>query len=729
MKRRCPVGALSRALSRALTTTTATAAAAAAAAQAQAPTPSTFPIKNVTRSNFEPALESLREHVRAADYVAVDLEMTGVTSAPWRESFEFDRYDVRYLKVKDSAEKFAVVQFGVCPFRWDPQELCFVAHPHNFYIFPRQELSFDDPSAYEFLCQTASVDFLAKYQFDFNMCIREGISYLSREQENELLRHLEESSCSQIKHKEFRDVPLISIADVLFSERIKNRIKEWHDELLRDRNCELQFNESSNDSKQLLQTIFYRTRPALALSGFTAHQLRFIQQVTRNHFEDIVYVCMNVQNACVQPLLVYTDGNTDKDLLMKEVEDENRRGEELKIHSAVGFRHVIDLLSSEQKLIVGHNCFLDVAHIYRKFFGELPFTAEEFVSSANKHLPYIVDTKVLLNSSDILKYWMRRSKTSLSSSFVRLCPQIALGYTSMDLASKACVKVEVQVDDLRASSWNAGAKHEAGYDAFMTGCVFAQACSHLGIKFHPHSSSEILARDEILEKYVNRLYLSWNNRDIIDFSTGSVTGNSVGSTYLNQYSKFLFEKIILIWGFPPKLKAREIKECICKVFGPTSVTSVYSLDKTTVFVQFKEAELVSDFLVMKETLERNDDAISILNPLWRVLEGGNTCAADYETYKEICSSPVSKVYFSDQARAAGIKWKTKLLKSEVPGEEGIRKQGDANSSLENAVDSIMDKTNLKSKKSASDDTNHRSSSCGAILDSLCAHEVERVRTY
>lgn len=83
------------------------------------------------------------------------------------------RYDVRYLKVKDSAEKFAVVQFGVCPFRWDPQELCFVAHPHNFYIFPRQELSFDDPSAYEFLCQTASVDFLAKYQFDFNMCIRE----------------------------------------------------------------------------------------------------------------------------------------------------------------------------------------------------------------------------------------------------------------------------------------------------------------------------------------------------------------------------------------------------------------------------------------------------------------------------------------------------------------------------------------------------------------------------
>ncbi|KAI6681328.1 hypothetical protein NL676_035209 [Syzygium grande] len=94
-----------------------------------------FPLENVTRSNFEPALESLRDHVRAADFVAVDLEMTGVTSVPWRESFEFDRYDVRYLKVKDSAEKFAVVQFGVCPFRWDPQELCFVAHPRVSLVF------------------------------------------------------------------------------------------------------------------------------------------------------------------------------------------------------------------------------------------------------------------------------------------------------------------------------------------------------------------------------------------------------------------------------------------------------------------------------------------------------------------------------------------------------------------------------------------------------------------
>lgn len=37
-----------------------------------------------------------------------------------------------------------------------------------------------------------------------------------------------------------------------------------------------------------------------------------------------------------------------------------RKEGEIKIEAAIGFRHVIDLLSSEQKLIVGHNCFLGI---------------------------------------------------------------------------------------------------------------------------------------------------------------------------------------------------------------------------------------------------------------------------------------------------------------------------------------------------------------------------------
>ncbi|KAG6534543.1 hypothetical protein ZIOFF_008446 [Zingiber officinale] len=131
-------------------------------------------VMQVTRSNFNAALEGLRACVEESDFVVVDLEMTGVTSAPWRNSFEFDRSDVRYLKLKDSVEKFAVVQFGVCPFRWDSSKGSFFAHPlvHNFYIFPRNELPLHGPPD-DFLWQVTSIDFLAKCQFDFNACIYE----------------------------------------------------------------------------------------------------------------------------------------------------------------------------------------------------------------------------------------------------------------------------------------------------------------------------------------------------------------------------------------------------------------------------------------------------------------------------------------------------------------------------------------------------------------------------
>ncbi|KAK4355159.1 hypothetical protein RND71_024130 [Anisodus tanguticus] len=623
---------------------------------------SSFDIKNVTKSNFESVLKGLRGIVRDADFVAVDLEMTGVTSAPWRESFDFDRCDIRYLKVKDSAEKFAVVQFGVCPFRWDSNKQSFIAHPHNFYIFPRQEIP--GSQSYEFLCQTASLDFLAKYQFDFNVCIREGISYLSRSQEEEALErissiYMAESSDSVFGLREDAEFPLVRMADVLFAERMKNTIMEWRASLLSKGSSNSETKQISTDPNQRFQMVFFKTRPALALSGFTSRQLRVIKAVTRKHFKDLAYIRVAGEATSPQQLIVYTDSNDDRDLLMKEVKDGLHKEAEIKVKSAVGFRHVIDLLSSERKLIVGHNCFLDMAHIYSKFIGPLPLTAEDYVSSIQKYFPFIIDTKILLNASGVFQKMVNKSNTSLSRAFVSICPQIALGVKNSGLADRPCVEVEVQVDEKRSSNWNSGAKHEAGYDAFMTGCIFAQACNHLGIDFSLHVLAGGLTKETKLQNYINRLYLSWVSGDIIDLSIGKCTTDSSASSNLkSRYQEISFPSIILLWGLPAKLKAREIRACILQAFGPTSVSSVYHLDESAVFIQFSKPELVSKFLEMKETLSRKSDPISVLHPLSNILNGEYTHAATYDVYQQICSSSISKKLFSDQAEAVGIKHKT-----------------------------------------------------------------------
>ncbi|OMO83755.1 Ribonuclease CAF1 [Corchorus capsularis] len=691
---------LSRVLPRAFSTT---------ATNASAPSP-TFPLKHVTRSNFDSTLVELRSHVRAADFVAIDMEMTGVTSAPWRESFEFDRFDIRYLKVKDSAEKFAVLQFGVCPFHWDSLKKSFIAHPHNFFVFPRQDIPLDG-SSYEFLCQTTSMDFLAKYQFDFNACIYEGISYLSRRQEDEARRQLKSRNEVRLTNSSYDlrqtvDVPLVRVSDILFTERMKKRLSEWHDNLLQNRSGGYHDQGVSIDINQQFQTVFFKMRPALSLNGFTSHQLSLIRMVTRKHFEDLAYVRFNSESSS-QELVVYTDSENDKHRLMEEVKNEHQGSAEMKINAAVGFRHVIDLLSSENKLIVGHNCILDIAHIHNKFLGPLASTAEEFVACVNKYFPYIIDTKILLNAEHTLRQRMRKKSTSLSSAFSVLCPEIAGGSKS---PSQPCVQVEVHVDDMRSSNWNSGAKHEAGYDAFMTGCVFAQACSHIGIDFQLHSPSENLGQNEKLQKHMNLLYLSWINGDIIDLRTGNSTAEFLGSNMIRKwFPKISFENIVLIWGFPSKLKGSVIKECICKTLGSFSVTKVYHLDQTAVFVQFSKAELVSEFLILKETLEQSNDAISVLHPLSKLLEGGNTHAASYETYKDICASPVSKVFFADQAEAVGIKWKTELLASNIN-----------KSHLENAPDTaeVVDKSKTKKAEDVVNDSSTENLPCDKILDSF-----------
>nr|CAB3484794.1 unnamed protein product [Digitaria exilis] len=519
-------------------------------------------VKQVTRGNLAEALEELRGRVRDATFVGIDLEMSGVTSAPWRDTFELDRDDVRYLKLRDSAERFAALQLGVCPFRWDPAKSAFVAHPHNFFIFPRKEL-LSDYSSHEFLCQTTSIDFLAKYQFDFNTCFREGISYLSRAQEEEAIQklnllHQDRTSASSTTSEEDGDMPLKSVADILFTERMKNNFKKWRDLLVSK--SDGHFSEYTKCATGQFQTVFFKMRPAIMLNGFSSHQLKLIQQVLRKNFRDLVYVCTFGEDDTSEKRVVYSDTEDDKIMLMKDVQEGLLKNREARVKSAIGIRHVIDLLSSERKLIVGHSCFL-------------------------------------------------------------------------------------------------GAKHEAGYDAYMTGCVFAQLCSYLDIKFEQLSPQDNLAKNNKLQKHVNLLSPCWNSGTVIDLSSGTERPDP---GYMRRYPAAVYDNIVLIWGFMSKVRPKEIKDCICKVFGSGSITSVFSIDSTAVLVQFKKQESVNDFLDLKAVLERTDSAISMVHPLSTILEGGQTRAVKYDTYRDICSSSESKYLFADQAEAVCATSKNQL---------------------------------------------------------------------
>lgn len=72
---------------------------------------------------------------------------------------------------------------------------------------------------------------------------------------------------------------LTRMSDVLFAERLKKNISAWRDELLFGGNRRSESDMNVHDSNKNFQTIFFKMRPAISLTGFTSRQLRLIQWV------------------------------------------------------------------------------------------------------------------------------------------------------------------------------------------------------------------------------------------------------------------------------------------------------------------------------------------------------------------------------------------------------------------------------------------------------------------
>ena len=73
-----------------------------------------------------------------------------------------------------SSNAFVITQFGLSAFIWDGSSSAWRPKTFNFYTFPRP---FEDWQP-RFLCEAASMDFLATCNFDFNKWVHGGIAYM-----------------------------------------------------------------------------------------------------------------------------------------------------------------------------------------------------------------------------------------------------------------------------------------------------------------------------------------------------------------------------------------------------------------------------------------------------------------------------------------------------------------------------------------------------------------------
>lgn len=443
---------------------------------------------------------------------------------------------------------------------------------------------------YSFSCQPSFLTAMARQGFDFNACINDGISYLSRAQESSAkvrignpipISHIMKSS----------SVPL-TVADSIFKERTKTRLKHW-----KDANSRADTDEALGRSlrKLLVGSEQYCSRPCITIDICSERQAQLVSEVVEESSDDLVPLIIPSKGGEIQAVrAVLTSSKEDKDLLEKEIQNvEDEHNQKVR-----GFREVIDLISASQKPVVSNNTIQDFAFMHSKFIKPLPPSLNEFMSSLRSVFPFIFDLNYQIEESGSLEM-----HSSLFAAEAVLKNQFVLP-----------IDMEIQNQDLS----NEGKIH--GYNVVNICYFFAKLCSTSASR---PSATELTNRHappgpDRYANLFNSFYSILKESYYGDIRISRKNPREVSS-----------ENLIFLWGFGYGISTRMLKSMLQ---GTHSIFSeefdIRLVDKSCAIVVFWKSGLSQAFLG-----EINCDKIS--GSLKDMVSEGLR-AVGYRTYKRAC---------------------------------------------------------------------------------------------
>ncbi|XP_051470869.1 poly(A)-specific ribonuclease PNLDC1 isoform X2 [Apus apus] len=417
----------------------------------------------VVAGRFEEGLPRLRDLIHGAAFLALDMEFTGLYSAFPRnnEPSLFDSPAERYLKARESVQRFTVTQLGLAIFsNENPNK--YVVHSYNFFLFP-STLGVTDV---EVTLSVSSIQFLSHYGFDYNKFLKDGIPYMNEAQEKMLIQHLLVGSW-KVSSAQDRDVLKKAIDEVTC----------W------------------------IATA--KEEETMTLQDLSGYQMFEVQLVLRQ----------GLQNVWTQPL-------GDGKVMVKKVSPQHRQlledspydccQKELILLSARGFTNLFHTLVKVKKPLVGHNMLMDLMHLHDKFYKPLPESYEEFKRNIHNLFPVLIDTKTVTKS-----IW-KKHQFSRASNLLEVHRVLC---SSLNPKDPTCPVITLASDCSRYAEKNS--PHEAGYDAFLCGSVLLKSAHLLlcrstdgAVEADP-SFSQYLS---VLAEYLNKVNFIRGGVSSINFS-------------------------------------------------------------------------------------------------------------------------------------------------------------------------------------------------------------------
>ncbi|NXA82418.1 PNDC1 ribonuclease, partial [Thryothorus ludovicianus] len=375
----------------------------------------------VGAEGFARSLPLLRHRILRAVFVALDMEFTGLhsTSSQNNEPSLFDSPAERYVKARQSVQRFAPVQLGLAIFSEENSNK-YVVHSYNFFLFP-STLGVRDV---EFTLSASSIQFLSHYGFDYNKFLKDGIPYMNEVQE-EIFRQQLLAGTWKICSYADRDVLKKAIEEVT----------SW--------------------------IVTAKEGDTMILQDLNGYHIFEVQLILRQALEN-----------------VWTEPLGDKKVMVKKVSPKHREllenspydhcQKKLILLSARGFTNLFHILVKAKKPLVGHNMLMDLMHLHDKFYRPLPESYEEFKRNIHSLFPVIIDTKTVTKS--VQKKCQFPRVSSLLETYAVLCSSI------LNPKGPPCPVIVLSSGCSRYAEKKS--PHEAGYDAFLCGSVLLMS-AHL----------------------------------------------------------------------------------------------------------------------------------------------------------------------------------------------------------------------------------------------------------
>lgn len=297
----------------------------------------------VTKHNYTQLFKAITQHVKSSTFIAFDLEFTGLNVHKRLKNTSLDTMQHRYMKLRESVSAFWPLQIGICCFELYEHKA--VVHPYSFYLFP---LTIEGSRIYSI--QPSSISFLVNHGFNFNKSFQDGITFLNTK-DKELIQSLTDKSTL---HKT--------------SESITHEMRGFL-ELVKDQ-----------------MTTWTRMEPLKVKSEFIKKSV--LKCVIKEIESNSQVTCEIEYQDQFPKALIITAGQ--REVLTNEV---------------LNFSDTIEAMRG--KILVGHNMLMDLMFLHDKFISPLPPKVEDFGDKILEYFPKVLDTKILLQNSSVLKRFVR----------------------------------------------------------------------------------------------------------------------------------------------------------------------------------------------------------------------------------------------------------------------------------------------------------------------------------